>query len=55
MDSDTDAREAAVAGVSSLSDAAAGARANNGKGARTSARPDSPGGEAAGDLEDLPF
>jgi single-strand DNA-binding protein len=52
---DADAPETAVAGVSSLSGAAAGARGTNGKGARTSARPDSPSGEAAGDLEDLPF
>jgi single-strand DNA-binding protein len=56
MDGDTHTPEAAVAGVSSLSGAAAGARGTNGKGARTSARPDSPSGEdAAGDLEDLPF
>src|SRR5438094_5998064 len=35
MDGDADTREAAAAGVSSLSGAAAGARANNGKGPRT--------------------
>ena|SRR6266851_5693465 len=54
-DGDAEAPEGAVAGVSSLSSAAAGARGTNGKGARASARPDSPSGEAAGDLEDLPF
>jgi single-strand DNA-binding protein len=55
-DGDADVPEAAAAGVSSLSSATAGSRSSNGKGARTSARPDAPGGEAAaGDLEDLPF
>ena len=53
---DADAPEAAAAGVSSLSSAGAGVRSSNGKGARTSARPQASGGEAAaGDLEDLPF
>src|ERR1700730_6452549 len=51
---DADAPAAAIAGASSLS-GAAGARGSNGKGARTSARSDSASGEAAGDLEDLPF
>jgi single-strand DNA-binding protein len=57
MDSDADAPEPAVAGVSSLSAAAAGVRStSNGKGARATARPDSASAdEAPSDLEDLPF
>jgi single-strand DNA-binding protein len=56
LESDTDSREPAAAGVSSLSDATGARASTNGARSRSSSRGNSPGGEgSAQDLEDLPF
>jgi len=58
LDGDAEAREPALAGVSSLAGGAAGRGGTNGKGARSGTRPDPASAASAGsteDLEDLPF
>jgi single-strand DNA-binding protein len=57
-EADTEAREPAQAGVSSLAGSASGRATANGKGARASNRPEPPraaGSSSGEDLEDLPF
>jgi len=57
-ESDAEASEPAMAGVSSLAGSASGRAGTNGKGVRTATRPErtgAAGASASEDLEDLPF